>query len=119
MLSSLRHLHTHAFCVSLMRQIYYWRESLVSEKRRRRAIPTFASSTNVTGGGTQSYTVTELKPYTRYTIAVTAYNSVGDGPESAEVIAFTSETGKVVLVFKGNYRVFQKFVPIFCSLIFQ
>lgn len=72
-------------------RIYYWGESLVSAKRRRRAIPTFASSTNVTGGGTQRYTVTGLKPYTRYTIAVTAYNSGGDGPESAEVKANTLE----------------------------
>ena len=90
------------FCVSLMRQIYYWGESLVSAKRRRRAIPTFASSTNVTGGGTQNYTVTGLKPYTRYTIAVTAYNSKGDGPESAEVKVDTEEAGKVVLMFKEN-----------------
>ncbi|XP_068715039.1 fibronectin type III domain-containing protein-like isoform X4 [Montipora foliosa] len=72
-------------------RIYYWGESLVSAKRRRRAIPTFALSTNVKGGGTQSYTVTELKPYTRYTIAVTAYNSRGEGPESAEVKANTLE----------------------------
>ncbi|XP_068713129.1 fibronectin type III domain-containing protein-like [Montipora foliosa] len=72
-------------------RIYYWGESLVSAKRRRRAIPTFASSTSVTERGTQSYTVTGLKPYTRYIIAVTAYNSGGDGPESEEVKAETSE----------------------------
>ncbi|XP_068738238.1 fibronectin type III domain-containing protein-like [Montipora capricornis] len=72
-------------------RIYYWGESLVSSKRRRRAVPTFASSTNVTGGGMQSSTVPGLKPYTRYTIGVTAYNSGGDGPESAEVKANTLE----------------------------
>ncbi|XP_068757845.1 fibronectin type III domain-containing protein-like [Montipora capricornis] len=71
-------------------RIYCWGESLVPAKRRR-AIPTFALSTNVTGGGTQSYNVTGLKPYTRYTIAVTAYNSGGDGPESVEVKANTLE----------------------------
>ena len=87
------------FCVSLMRQIYYWEESLVSAKRRRRAIPSFALSTNVTEGSTQRYAVTGLRPYTCYTMAITSYNSGGDGPESAEVKVNTSEPGR----FKENY----------------
>ncbi|XP_068715034.1 hemicentin-1-like [Montipora foliosa] len=72
-------------------RIYYWEESLVSAKRRRRAIPSFALSTNVMEGSTQKYAVTGLRPYTCYTMAITSYNSGGDGPESAEVKVNTSD----------------------------
>ncbi|XP_068713298.1 fibronectin type III domain-containing protein-like [Montipora foliosa] len=73
-------------------RIYYGGQGLVPLKRRRRPIPIYASSTNVTGGSTERYTVTGMTPYIQYIIAITAYNSGGDGPKSAVVIAFTSET---------------------------
>lgn len=72
-------------------RIYFWGESRVSAKRRRRAIPGYASVTNVMGVDTERYTVTGLKPYTNYKFVITAYNSGGNGPESDQVAADTDE----------------------------
>ena len=76
-------------------QIYFWGESRgISAKRRRRDIPSYATFANVTGGATQTYTVTNLKPYTNYNFALKAVNSGGEGPQSDEVFAPTEEAGK-------------------------
>ncbi|XP_015778144.1 PREDICTED: fibronectin type III domain-containing protein-like isoform X2 [Acropora digitifera] len=72
-------------------RIKFWGESRVSAKRRRRAIPGYASVTNVTGVDTERYTVTGLKPYTNYKFVINAYNSGGNGPESDQVTAYTDE----------------------------
>ncbi|KAL9959377.1 hypothetical protein ACROYT_G032696 [Oculina patagonica] len=72
-------------------RIYYWGESRLTARRRRRAIPSYAKSTNVTGGNTKETTVYGLTPYTNYRIAITAFNSGGNGPASDEVTAATLE----------------------------
>ena len=43
---------------------------------------TFSDTINITGGGNRSYTLTELRPYTNYTVTVSAYNDAGTGPTS-------------------------------------
>lgn len=63
-------------------------------KRRRRAIPTYATFTNVTGGKTQQTTVYGLKPYTKYSLAIKAYSCGGEGPSSDEVTFSTIGDGK-------------------------
>ena len=54
----------------------------------------------MTGGGTQTYTVTNLRPFFNYNFALTAVNSGGEGPPSIEVFAPTEEAGKhYILVY--------------------
>ena len=43
---------------------------------------TFSDTINITGGENRSYTLTELRPYTNYTVRVSAYNDDGTGPTS-------------------------------------
>ena len=43
---------------------------------------TFSDTINITGGENRSYTLTELRQYTNYTVTVSAYNHVGTGPTS-------------------------------------
>lgn len=54
------------------------------------------------GGNTESYTVTDLKPYTDYSMAMKAFNSGGEGPASIEVFAPTNEAGKPPPFFSGD-----------------
>ena len=77
-------------------QIYFWGRSRgLTARRRRRDIPNNAAFAIVTGGATQTYTVTNLTPYTDYNMAITAFNSGGEGPASIEVFAPTAEAGKL------------------------
>lgn len=76
-------------------QIYYWGTSRVHGKRRKRAIPSYATFNTVANGTTEKHTVTELKPYTNYNMAVRAFNSGGEGPASVVVLAQTDEAGKL------------------------
>ena len=73
--------------------------SKLSERRRRRAIPSYAKSTNVTGGTTREATVYGLTPYTGYTLAIKAFNSGGEGPSSDEVTFDTIEDGMLRKIF--------------------
>ncbi|KAL9967619.1 hypothetical protein ACROYT_G025889 [Oculina patagonica] len=71
-------------------RIYYWTESQVrNEKRRRRAIPNYATFTNVTGGKTQQATVDGLKPFTDYNLVIKAFSCGGEGP-SSDVVTFST-----------------------------
>lgn len=74
-------------------------------RRRRRAIPSYAQSTNVTGGTTGKTTVYELKPYTDYTLAITAFNSGGEGPSSDEATFATMEDGMQRKLFSECYLI--------------
>lgn len=67
-------------------RIFYWGTSLLANaRRRRRAIPSYANSTDVKGRTTSETTVFDLKPYTSYTMAIKAFNSGGEGPASDEI----------------------------------
>ena len=61
---------------------------------------TFSSDTiNITGGENRSYTLTELRPYTNYTVTVSAYNDAGTGPSSDSRIQQTEQAGQLVCIF--------------------
>lgn len=75
-------------------QIFYWGTSLLANaRRRRRAIPSYANSTDVKGRTTSETTVFDLKPYTSYTMAIKAFNSGGEGPASDEIDLATLQDG--------------------------
>ena len=57
---------------------------------------TFNDTVNITGGDNRQYNLITLTPYTNYTVAVIAYNDVGTGPASSEVIQQTGEAGQSV-----------------------
>ena len=57
---------------------------------------TFSDTINITGGGNRSYTLTELRPYTNYTVTVSAYNDVGTGPTSDNRSQQTEQAGQLV-----------------------
>ena len=57
---------------------------------------TFSDTINITGGENRSYTVTELRPYTNYTVMVSAYNDAGIGPTSDERTQQTEQAGQLV-----------------------
>ena len=57
---------------------------------------TFSDTINITGGENRSYTLTELRPYTNYTVTVSAYNDVGTGPTSDNRIQQTKQAGQLV-----------------------
>ena len=57
---------------------------------------TFSDTVNITGGDNRQYNLTTLTPYTNYTMTVIAYNDVGTGPTSSEVIQQTGEASKSV-----------------------
>ena len=54
---------------------------------------TFSETVNITGEENREYMLTQLTPYTNYTITITAYNDGGTGPTSHEVIQQTLESG--------------------------
>ena len=62
--------------------------------RRRREIPSDANVLTVAGAKTQQATLTGLKPYTNYKVVVKAFNTGGEGPASAVMVAETLEGGK-------------------------
>ena len=57
---------------------------------------TFNDTVNITRGDNRQYNLTTLTPYTNYTVTVIAYNDVGTGPTSSEVIQQTGEASKSV-----------------------
>ena len=57
---------------------------------------TFSDTINITGGENRSYTLTELRPYTNYTVTVSAYNDVGTGPSNNSRIQQTEQAGQLV-----------------------
>ena len=57
---------------------------------------TFSDTINITGGENRAYTLTELRPYTNYTVTVSAYNDVGTGPTSDNRIQQTEQAGQLV-----------------------
>ena len=68
-------------------------------RRRRRANPSYAKSTDVKGGNTKEATVYGLAPYTAYTLAIKAFNIGGEGPSSDEVTFDTIEDGMLIKIF--------------------
>ena len=52
---------------------------------------TFSDTINITGGENRAYTLTELRPYTNYTVTVSAYNDGGTGPASNNTIQQTEQ----------------------------
>ena len=57
---------------------------------------TFSDTINITGGENRSYTLTELRSYTNYTVTVSAYNDVGTGPTSDNRSQQTEQSGQLV-----------------------
>ena len=57
---------------------------------------TFSDTINITVGKNRSYILTELRPYTNYTVTVAAYNDVGTGPTSDNRIQQTEQAGQLV-----------------------
>ena len=57
---------------------------------------TFSDTINITGRENRSYTLTELRPYTNYTVTVSAYNDAGTGPPSDNRIQQTEQAGQLV-----------------------
>ena len=57
---------------------------------------TFSDTINITGGENRSYTLSELRPYTNYTVTVSAYNDVGTGPASDNRTQQTEQAGLLV-----------------------
>ena len=55
---------------------------------------TFSDTINITGGENRSFTLTELRPYTNYTVTVSAYNDVGTGPTSDNRIQRTERASE-------------------------
>ena len=55
---------------------------------------TFSDTINITGGENRSYTLSELRPYTNYTVTVSAYNDVGTGPTSDNRIQRTERASE-------------------------
>jgi hypothetical protein len=73
-------------------QIYFWGQSkLVNAKRRRKEIPAGAKVFKATK---TEETVTGLTPYTKYNMAIKAFNSGGEGPQSDEISFDTLQDGK-------------------------
>ena len=57
---------------------------------------TFSDTNNITGGENRSCILSELRPYTNYTVTVSAYNDVGTGPTSDNKIQQTEQAGQLV-----------------------
>ena len=57
---------------------------------------TFSDTITVIGGKNLAYTLTELRPYTNYTVTVSAYNDGGTGPTSDNRIQQTEQAGQLV-----------------------
>ena len=57
---------------------------------------TFYDTINIARGENRSYTLTELRPYTNYTVTVSAYNDAGTGPTSDNRIQQTKQASQLV-----------------------
>ena len=57
---------------------------------------TFSDTVNIVGGESRSYTLTELRPYTNYTVTVAAYNDAGIGSTSDNRTQQTRQAGQLV-----------------------
>ena len=57
---------------------------------------TFSDTINIIGGENRLYTLTELRPYTNYTVTVAAYNDGGTGLTSDNRIQQTEQAGQLV-----------------------
>ena len=57
---------------------------------------TFSDTITVIGGQNIAYTLTELRPYTNYTVTVSANNDGGTGPTSDNRIQQTEQAGQLV-----------------------
>ena len=57
---------------------------------------TFSNTINITGGENRSYTLTTLRPYTNYTVTMSAYNDGGIGPASDNRIQQTKQASQLV-----------------------
>ena len=57
---------------------------------------TFSDTINIFGGENRSYALTELTPYTNYTMTVSAYNDGGNGPTSDNRTQQTKQAGQLV-----------------------
>lgn len=58
----------------------------------------------------RQYQLTNLKKFTRYSVVVQAYNTLGQGPVTPEVVATTLEDGKpwnIICTFR-IYLLFQR-----------
>ena len=66
---------------------------------------TFSDTINITGGENKSYTLTELRPYTNYTVTVAAYNDGGTGPQSDNRTQQTEQAGQLVYSLLANVDV--------------
>ena len=55
---------------------------------------TFSDTINITGGENRAYTLTQLRPYTNYTVIVSAYNDGGTGQTSDNRIQQTEQAGQ-------------------------
>ena len=64
----------------------------MNSRRRRRAIPGYASVATVLGKS--EATVKGLSPFTKYTLAIKAFNSGGEGPSSDETTFETPDARK-------------------------
>ena len=57
---------------------------------------TFSDTIIIIGGKNRSYTLTELRPYTNYTVTVSAYNDAGTGSTSDNRTQETEQAGQLV-----------------------
>ena len=57
---------------------------------------TFTDTINIIRGENRAYTLTELRPYTNYTVTVAAYNDGGTGPQSDNRTQQTEQAGQLV-----------------------
>ena len=78
---------------------------------------TFSDTINITGGENRSYTLTELRPYTNYTVTVSAYNDAGTGPTSDNRTQQTEQAGQLVysLLVHFSYDVCVSQSPVWCQ----
>ena len=59
----------------------------------------FSVTVNIIGEGNRQYNLTTLRPYTNYTVTVTAYNDDGTGSTSNKITQETEEAGKSIIIF--------------------
>ena len=73
---------------------------------------TFSGTSNITGGNNRQSVLTALTPNTNYTVTVRAFNDVGIGPASSEVIQRTKEAGKSIIMHDALYICFRTWCGI-------
>ena len=71
---------------------------------------TFSDTINIIGGENRAYTLTDLRPYTNYTVTLAAYNVGGTGPQSDNRTQQTEQAGQLV------YSLLVMFHVMFVSL---